>query len=47
MKRYLNDHKPELRVIREEWERYFGKVYKREDLDEELFIKHSYLSLII
>ncbi|MHA1285628.1 MAG: N-6 DNA methylase, partial [Promethearchaeota archaeon] len=47
MKKYLNEHKVELEVIRGEWERYFEKVYKKEDLDEELLIKHSYLSLII
>ncbi len=47
MVKYLNEHKIELKVIKEEWKRYFGKVYKKEDLDEELLIKHSYLSLIV
>ncbi|MHA1252196.1 MAG: N-6 DNA methylase, partial [Candidatus Helarchaeota archaeon] len=47
MVNHLEQHKTDLIVIREEWERYFGKVYQEGDIDEELFIKHSYLSLLI
>ncbi len=46
-KTYLRDFKDEIEFIRKEWERFFGKVYQTKDIDEELFVKHTYLSLII
>ena len=47
MKQYLSDYEDELKIIRDEWEQYFGKVYQAGDVDEELFIKHAYLSVLV
>ncbi|MHA1747191.1 MAG: N-6 DNA methylase, partial [Promethearchaeota archaeon] len=47
MEQYLAENQIEIKIVKEEWKRFFGKVYQSEDLDDELFIKHSYLSLII
>ncbi|MHA1750261.1 MAG: N-6 DNA methylase, partial [Promethearchaeota archaeon] len=47
MDKYLKENQEEIQLIYKEWDRHFGKVYRSGDLNEELFIKHAYLSLLI
>ena len=47
MKKFLVKNKSRLEVIHKEWLRNFSKVYRLGDLDEELYLKHTYLSLLI
>jgi len=47
MQEYLKSNVEDIQVVREEWERYFSKVYQAGDIDEELLVKHAYLSLLI
>jgi len=46
-KRYIEEEYEKINIMYEEWKSRFSKVYQRGDLDEELFLKHSYLSLLI
>ena len=47
MKEYLEKNMLHMEVVRKEWLRNFGKVYHSGDLDEALYVKHTYLSLLI
>ncbi len=46
-KAFIDNNKKKIDFIKKEWKRFFGKVYQTKDIDEELFIKHTYLSSII
>jgi methylase of polypeptide subunit release factors len=47
MNEFLLERKEHLEIIRKEWLRNFGKVYRTDDLSDELYVKHAYLSLLI
>ncbi len=44
---FFNKEQEKIKIMYEEWKSRFSKVYQTGDLDQELFIKHAYLSLII
>jgi endogenous inhibitor of DNA gyrase (YacG/DUF329 family) len=46
-KNYIEIEQEKIRIMYEEWKNRFSKVYQSGDLDEELFLKHSYLSLLV
>lgn len=46
-KKYIEEEHEKISILYEEWKIRFAKVYQSGDLDEELFLKHSYLSLLI
>ena len=47
MKEFLEENYDDFRVLYEEWQRFFQEVYRSGDTDKNLFVKHSYLSLLI
>ncbi|MGC9777808.1 MAG: N-6 DNA methylase [Candidatus Heimdallarchaeota archaeon] len=47
MMEYLEENYEDYRVLYEEWQRFFQEVYRAGDTDKNLFVKHSYLSLLI
>lgn len=44
---FFEQEQEKIKIMYEEWKSRFSKVYQTGDLDQELFIKHAYLSLII
>jgi hypothetical protein len=47
MRAFLDQNYDDYKVLFEEWQRFFQAVYRTGDTDKNLFIKHSYLSLLI
>jgi methylase of polypeptide subunit release factors len=44
---YMRKEHEKIDIMYEEWKSRFSKVYQSGDLDKELFLKHSYLSLLV
>ena len=44
---FLEQELEKIRIMYEEWRSRFSKVYQTGDLDQELFIKHAYLALLV
>jgi hypothetical protein len=44
---FLEQNLERFEIMYREWKNRFSKVYQSGDLDQELFIKHSYLSLLV
>jgi len=45
--KYFEEEYEKIKIIYNEWKDRFSKVYQAGDLDQELFVKHSYLSLLV
>lgn len=45
--RFFEQELEKIKIMFEEWKSRFSKVYQSGDLDQELFIKHAYLALLI
>ena len=45
--KYMQKEHEKIDIMYEEWKSRFSKVYQSGDLDTELFLKHSYLSLLV
>jgi len=46
-KRFKDDKNNQLKVVFNEWKRQYEEVYRKRDTTEELFLKHTYLALLI
>lgn len=44
---FFIDEQEKIKIMYEEWKIRFSKVYQVGDLDQELFVKHAFLSLLI